>query len=201
MQKTALKYMSLLLAVLALVISLSACNTPGSGTPSKTEKATESHDPGRIESITEPKDTNKTEDAAESDCEHELMYGVCLICKKDFSGSEGLLFKSNGDGTCRLAGIGSCTDTDIVIPSYSPKGDAVVEISYRAFAWREEIESITIPKSVKVIQKSAFHDCLSLKQATFEGPKGWTVNGEPFDASNPAGNVGKLLDGELWEKQ
>ena len=33
-----------------------------------------------------------------------------------------LEFVSNGDGTCYVAGIGTCTDTDIVIPSTSPEG-------------------------------------------------------------------------------
>ena len=35
------------------------------------------------------------------------------------SPGQGLSFTSNGDGTCYVSGIGSCTDTDIVIPSVS----------------------------------------------------------------------------------
>ena len=31
--------------------------------------------------------------------------------------SQGLKFRSNGDGTCALVGMGTCMDTDLVIPS------------------------------------------------------------------------------------
>ena len=47
--------------------------------------------------------------------------------------SEGLEFTSNGDGTCYVAGIGECTDTDIVIPEVSPTGDVVIAIGTYAF--------------------------------------------------------------------
>lgn len=30
--------------------------------------------------------------------------------------SKGLTFASNGDGTCSVSGIGTCTDTDVKIP-------------------------------------------------------------------------------------
>ena len=198
MQKTALRTMSLLLAVIAFTLSLSACKADITEPPRVTESGPESQDPSATEGIYESEDTEETED---TECKHELMFGVCRLCKKDFSGSEGLFFISNGDGTCRLAGIDFCTDTDIVIPSYAPSGDAVVEIGYRAFAWNEEIRSVTIPKSVTVIQKSAFHDCLYLKSVTFEGTKGWTCNGVPVDVSDSSANVRRLLNGDKWEKQ
>ncbi len=38
--------------------------------------------------------------------------------------SEGLQFISNGDGTCYVNGIGTCADSDVVIPNMSPEGIA-----------------------------------------------------------------------------
>jgi len=75
--------------------------------------------------------------------------------------SEGLEFTSNGDGTCYVSGIGTCTDTDIVIPPTSPDGDSVTEIGDNAFAC-EELVSVTIPNSVTSIDDWAFAACNSL---------------------------------------
>lgn len=200
MQKSALKLASFLLAILTLILSLSACGSGGEGEQSVTEELPVSEEESSTEDTSAPETVPETDEPRETGCQHELMFGVCLLCKKDFSGSEGLFFISNGDGTCRLAGIGSCSDRDIVIPQNSPEGDAVIEIGYRAFAWNEAIKSVTIPESVRLIQKSAFHDCLSLTGVTFEKTKGWTCNGEAIDVSNPARNVGRLLDGDKWEK-
>lgn len=197
MRKTALRSTSVLLVILTLILSLSACNLNAAEPPHESKTVRESEDPGKTEAA---EDIKEAEDIQDTGCEHRLMFGVCLICKKDFSGSEDLFFISNGDGTCRLAGIGSCTDMDIIIPSTSPKGDTVVEIGYRAFAWCEDIQSVTIPESITLIQKSAFHDCLSLKSVTFEKTRGWTCNGEPRDVSDPSKNVGMLLDGDKWVK-
>ena len=49
------------------------------------------------------------------------------------TGSLGLAFTSNGDGTCYVSGKGICTDTDIIIPSVSPDGDSVTSIGFSAF--------------------------------------------------------------------
>ena len=50
--------------------------------------------------------------------------------------SEGLYFRSNGDGTCALAGMGSCTAACILIPPKSPAGDIVTEILPHALAYK-----------------------------------------------------------------
>ncbi len=47
--------------------------------------------------------------------------------------SEGLEYESNGDGTCAVVGIGTCTDDKIIVPSYSPEGDFVTEVGREAF--------------------------------------------------------------------
>ena len=80
--------------------------------------------------------------------------------------SQGLAFTSNGDGTCYVAGIGTCTDTQLVIPSVSPTGDAVTGIGCYAFAYCDFLESVTIPEGVTIIGMSAFERCGSLMQIT-----------------------------------
>lgn len=73
--------------------------------------------------------------------------------------SIGLKFTSNGDGTCYVSGVGTCTDTDIIIPTTSPQGDYVTGIGDYAFVDYDNITSITIPNSVTSIGAYAFYCC------------------------------------------
>ena len=76
--------------------------------------------------------------------------------------SEGLAFTSNGDGTCFVSGIGSCTDTDVVIPFTSPDGDSVTGIGDIAFGYCTSFTSVKIPDSVTSIGMNAFSYCATL---------------------------------------
>ena len=76
--------------------------------------------------------------------------------------SQGLAFTSNSNGTCYVSGIGTCTDTEIVIPGVSPDGDTVTGIGNSAFYGCSAIRSITIPDSVTSIDGAAFECCTSL---------------------------------------
>ncbi len=78
------------------------------------------------------------------------------------SAASGLDFKSNGDGTCLVVGIGSCKDTNLVIPSKSPAGDRVTAIGDRAFFNCSDLVSVTIPDGVTVIGRGAFCYCSGL---------------------------------------
>ncbi len=80
------------------------------------------------------------------------------------SASEGLAFTSNGDGTCSVSGIGSCTDTEIIIPKKSPDGDKVTAIGDSAFANLTALTKIDIPNSITVIGDSAFASCTALSE-------------------------------------
>lgn len=71
--------------------------------------------------------------------------------------SKGLLFISYGDGTCALDGMGSCTDTFIVVPMESPEGDIVVEIADNAFKNCASIRGIELPGTVTRIGDYAFY--------------------------------------------
>lgn len=69
------------------------------------------------------------------------------------------------DGSCYVVGgMGTCTLTEIVIPS-EYKGLPVSEIAMYAFS-NSNIVSIVIPDSVDTIRSSAFSGCTSLKSVT-----------------------------------
>ena len=76
--------------------------------------------------------------------------------------STGLEFTSNGDETCYVSGIGTCTDSVINIPPVSPEGWTVTGIGYQAFRARSNLTSITIPDSVTSIGNFAFDGCYKL---------------------------------------
>jgi surface protein len=75
--------------------------------------------------------------------------------------SKGLAFASNGDGTCSVSGLGTCTDTDIVIPSVH-NGKRVTSIGDEAFYSCSRLTSITIPDGVTSIGTDTFVGCLGL---------------------------------------
>ena len=83
--------------------------------------------------------------------------------------SEGFDFTSNGDGTCIVFSLGSCTDNDLVIPPVSPKGDKVVEIGEGSFYNCDSLTSVVIPDSVTTIRDAAFYDCVNLVSIVFDG--------------------------------
>ena len=80
--------------------------------------------------------------------------------------SIGLAYDLNSDGTSySVTGIGTCTDTDIVIPS-TYNNLPVVSIGMTAFSSCEGLTSITIPDSVASIGASAFVGCTGLTSIT-----------------------------------
>ena len=81
--------------------------------------------------------------------------------------SVGLEFTSNGDGTCSVTGIGTCTDTDIVIPAFSPDGERVTSIGACAFYEQRQITSIIIYEGITKIDDRAFAYCTSINKVIF----------------------------------
>ena len=73
-----------------------------------------------------------------------------------------LSFASAGDGTCTVIGIGSCTDSCVVIPAYSPTGERVTSVSARALYGQKQINAIQIPATVEHIGAMAFANCPNL---------------------------------------
>ena len=121
--------------------------------------------------------------------------------------SQGLEYESLGDGTCCVIGIGSCTDTDIVIPSTSPEGDIVTSIGDAAFSECSSLTSVIIGDSVTSIGDAAFIGCTGLTSVVI--PDSVTSIGEGafsycFNLTNIAVNEGnkyyKSIDGNLYTK-
>ena len=81
--------------------------------------------------------------------EHIWQNGVCTECGAK-EASEGLVFYPRGQSYYAVKGIGTCTDTDIVIP-YEYNGLPVKEIAQDAFLWESSLTSITIPDSITKI--------------------------------------------------
>ena len=92
--------------------------------------------------------------------DHDFENGICKAC--DLAVSHGLEYISNGDGTCYVSGIGSCTDADIVIPE-EYNGERVTGIGEEAFMYCE-IESVVIPNSIEAIGSGAFFFCEELER-------------------------------------
>ncbi len=72
---------------------------------------------------------------------------------------------NEADKTCVITGIGTCEDTDMVIPEKND-GYTVVGISDEAFVNCNSLTSVTIPDSVTSIGQMAFEYCSSLASVT-----------------------------------
>lgn len=79
--------------------------------------------------------------------------------------SEGLSYKSFGNGTCALVGLGECEDAYIIVPSESPDGDSVIEIANNAFKNCASIKGIEFPETLTRIGAYAFYGS-SLRSVT-----------------------------------
>ena len=93
--------------------------------------------------------------------DHQFQNKKCVACGED-QPSEGLLYMSNGNGTCFVS-CGDCTDENIVIPAYSPSGERVTQIKAYAFLGNDNVKSVQIPETVTEIGEGAFEDCTNLE--------------------------------------
>ena len=115
--------------------------------------------------------------------EEGSRHKVCATCNSTvktetiskIEPSQGLEFTIvYGDGSvysrdyCYVSGIGTCTDTNIVIPS-EYNGVTVRAIGMYAFVNCTSIKSVIIPGSVTGIREGAFKNCTSLETVTIPG--------------------------------
>ncbi len=76
--------------------------------------------------------------------------------ENNVSYSEGLTFRSSGDGSCTVTGMGSCSDRTVAIPPQSPTGDTVTAIGHSAFKGIVAIGEVILPDTVMTIGEDAF---------------------------------------------
>ena len=91
---------------------------------------------------------------------HSFVNGKCELCGCN-EYSEGLQYTLNNNNEYTVAGIGACTDKDIIIPS-TYRGLPVTSIYTEAFRNNTDITSIVIPNSVIRIGRYAFDNCENL---------------------------------------
>ena len=80
---------------------------------------------------------------------------------KPVASSEGLKYRLLDDGTYHVSGLGSCKDTDIVIPA-TYIGKAVTGIAFKAFDGCSNIKSVSTGDGVTTINAFAFYGCSNL---------------------------------------
>lgn len=92
---------------------------------------------------------------------HKYVDGFCTECGKEFS-SEGLEYTLSEDGTYYIvSSMGSCTDTEITVPSvYNKK--PVKEIGPYSFDRNDRIRKVNLPEGILSIGENAFDNCKSL---------------------------------------
>lgn len=101
--------------------------------------------------------------------ESDTEASVPVIAEPDDTSSRGLTYVSNGDGTCTLTGMGSCTDTVIIIPETSDEGETVTKIAAGAFEGNTAVTAVQIPAGIVEIGARAFSGCPALSYITVDG--------------------------------
>ena len=95
---------------------------------------------------------------------HTYEDGACLGCGKA-EPSEGLEFvKSSDEKSYSVKGIGTCQDTEIVIPD-EYEGLPVISIEDSAFKGRTNLTSVVVGDNITLIGRYAFQDCTGLSKA------------------------------------
>ncbi len=126
---------------------------------------TKEHTPGEAATCTEPQTCTVCGEVIAPKTEHHYENGVCVDCgEKEDIFSEGLEFALLGNSYA-VSGIGTCTDTDLVIPSVY-NGLPVTVIGENAFFLCGSLTSVTIGDSVTSIGEWAFYSCISLTSIT-----------------------------------
>lgn len=90
--------------------------------------------------------------------------GTIYVSSSHYDTETGLEYKiSPSDLTCRIVGIGKCTDEEITVPEkIGPY--TVTEISGSAFARVDNLKKIEIPETVTKIDVSAFYESRNLEE-------------------------------------
>ena len=94
--------------------------------------------------------------------------------------SVGLAYTKQSQGYY-VSGMGTCKDTDVIVPLRSEQGYQVVGIAQNAFA-NTQVKSVTVSNGVTDIQTGAFYDCTALEEVTMSQS---AIPAENIFANNP----------------
>ncbi len=89
---------------------------------------------------------------------HSYKDGKCKWCSSDEVYSKGLKFDLINNNTEYEVSIGTCTDTEIIIPTIY-EGKPVTTIGYSAFSDLSQLKSVVIGNNVKSISDFSFSFC------------------------------------------
>ncbi len=159
-----MKKIIMILVTMSMILSLVACGNSKETGSSETDIENNSTVANEsTEKVSEQESENNATDTSNSkeDVENSNP-SLELTVEADYENlpeSQGFEFESNGDGTCTLKKIGSCSDKDIVIPEKSPAGDTVTMIAEYAFYGAEDINSIVIAGKTMELDQKAFQSC------------------------------------------
>ncbi len=92
--------------------------------------------------------------------------------------SEGLSYVSDGLGNYELTGIGTCTDTDIIVPA-TYEGVPVARVRYTAFENNTQITSVCFGENLYSVGNYVFRGCTSLRSVTFLHTAGFPEDFQP----------------------
>ena len=95
---------------------------------------------------------------------HSISGNSCVNCGQP--ASEGLVMVLISADEYTVSGIGTCTDTEILIPT-TYNGLPVVSVEASAFLNNTAITSVVLPDSITSIGENAFNGCESLTSVTF----------------------------------
>lgn len=112
------------------------------------------------QSTPEQKEEEQQQEPQDNEQQEEQQQDSSATVPKVYSA--GLQFRSNGDGTCAVAGLGSCTAACVLIPPTSPAGDTVTTILPGAFA-NSVVGAIELPSTVTSLSAESFTGAARLR--------------------------------------
>lgn len=109
------------------------------------------------------------------------------VYKGEVTYSEGLeIEEDERAGAGYVLGLGTCEDTEIVIPPMTDGGYPITEIDRYAFENITTITSVSLPNTITVIGRYAFDGCTSLTDVYYDGTEEeWAQNVE-IESGNDA---------------